>query len=182
MGGWSLAPQHNIHSGAFHSAGSRERERERSVTSHLPSIPSKRGPKSPPLQVILIAFVALFILFLWLNFVLMQEIEAIGREIQVKTAELKTVERRHEALLREICEVGSEQEMANMATGLGYRPQTPVYMVVGKPLVQASTDVAASSGQFAALSGEEDGGALEADDLLGLLARQFGPSDPGDGP
>jgi hypothetical protein len=153
------------------------------VTSHLPSIPSRRGRKSPPLQVILIAFVALFILFLWLNFILTQKIESIGREIQVKTVELKTVERRHEALLKEICEVASEQEMANMATALGYRPQTPVYVAVGWPLVQASSDVVAGGGRFAALSGEaEDRPAVAANDLLGLLARQIEPSDTGDGP
>lgn len=153
------------------------------MTSHLPSIPSKRGQKSPSLQVILIASVALFILFLWLNFVLTQRIESIGREIQVKTAELDAAERRHGALLKEICEVGSEQEMANMAFTLGYRPQTPVYVVVGGPFVQASSKVVASGGQSATLpDGEEWGATVEANNLLGVLARQLQTPELGDGP
>ena len=153
------------------------------MTSHLPSIPSSRGRKSPSLEVILIAFVALFILFLWLNFVLTQKIESIGREIQVKTAELNAAERRHQALLKEICEVGSEKEMASMATTLGYRPQTPVYVVMAGPFAQASSNVAGLGGQFSALSGAEAGGAtVVANDLLGVLALQFESPDPGDGP
>jgi hypothetical protein len=126
--------------------------------------------------VILIAFAALFILLLWLNFVLTQEIESMGREIQVKTEELNAVERQHEALLREICEAGSEQKMATMATALGYRPQTPVYLAVTEPIVQASSDAVASGGQSAALS------AVEANSLLGLLARQIESSELSDGP
>ena len=153
------------------------------MTSHLPSIPSKRGQKSPSLQVILIAFVALFILFLWLNFVLTQKIESIGREIQVKTAELNAAERRHEALLKQICEVGSEQEMANIATTLGYRPQTPVYVVVGGSFAQASSNVVASDGQFATLpDGAAWGATVEANDLLAVLARQLQTQELGDGP
>lgn len=153
------------------------------MKSHLPSIPSRRGQKSPPIQVILVAFVVLLILFLWLNFILTQELESIGREIQVKARELNRVERRHEALLKEICEVASEQEMANMATALGYQPQTPVYVAVETPLVQASGEAFASGGQFGASSGEgEVRQAVEASDLLGLLARQIEPWQPGDGP
>jgi hypothetical protein len=133
--------------------------------------------------VILVAFVALFILFLWLNFVLAQEIESIGREIQVKTGELNTVERRHEALLKEICEVGSQQEMANQAAALGFRPQTPVYLAVAEPLVQASSDAVAGGGQFAALSvGEEEWPSQPANSLLDVLARQLETSEPGDRP
>jgi hypothetical protein len=133
--------------------------------------------------VILIAFTALFILFLWLNFVLTQEIESIGREIQVKTKELNRVERRHEALLKEICEVASEQEMANMATVLGYQPQTPVYVTVGRPIVQASSETAASDGQFVALSSEgEEWPAVEVIELTGMLARQFELWGPDNGP
>jgi cell division protein FtsB len=164
-------------------ASRREREKERAVTSHLPSMPSRRGRKSPPLQAILVVFVALFILFLWLNFILTQQIESIGREIQVKTKELNRVERRHEALLKEICEVASEQEMANMATRLGYRPQTPVYVAVGRPFVQAPNDALANGVQFRALPGEGDElPAVEAGNLMAVLAREIEPWQSGDGP
>lgn len=153
------------------------------MTSHLPSIPSRRGRKSPPLQAILVAFVALLILFLWLNFALTQQIESIGREIQVKTKELNRVERRHEALLKDICEVASEQEMATMATTLGYRPQTPVYVAVGEPFVQAPVNGFANGGQFGALLGEgEERPDVETGNLMAVLARETEPWEPGDGP
>jgi hypothetical protein len=150
------------------------------VTGHLPSIPIKQGRKSPSLQVILIAFVALVILFLWLNFVLAQEIESIGREIQVRTEELGTVERRHEALLKEISTVGSQQEMATRALALGYQPQTPVYLAVPEPIAQASSSALAGSGQVAVLSsGGQDWPSQPASSLLDVLARQFEVSDIG---
>jgi cytoskeletal protein RodZ len=153
------------------------------VTGHLPSIPQKQERKSPSLQVIFVAFVALVILFLWLNFVLAQEIESIGREIQVRTEKLGTVERRHEALVKEISTTGSQQEMAARASALGYQPQTPVYLAVPEPIVQASSSAIAGSGQIAALlGGGQDWPSQPASSLLDVLARQFEVSDIGDTP
>lgn len=153
------------------------------MTGHLPSIQTKQGRKSPSLQVILVAFVALVILFLWLNFVLAQEIESIGREIQVKTEELGAVERRHEALLKEISTVGSQQDMAARALALGYQPQTPVFLAVPEPLVQAPSNAFADSGQVAVLSGgERDWPSQPASSLLDVLARQLQVSESGDSP
>jgi predicted PurR-regulated permease PerM len=153
------------------------------VTGHLPSIPIKQRRKSPSFQVILIVFVALFILFLWLNFVLAQEIESIGREIQVKTEELDTVERRHEALMKEISARGAQQEMATRASVLGYQPQTPVYLAVSTPLVQASGNTLVGSAEFTAVSGgEQDWPSQPASSLLDVLARQLEVSETGDMP
>lgn len=153
------------------------------MTGHLPSIPIKQGRTSPSLQAILIVFIVLFILFLWLNFVLAQEIESVGREIQVKTEELDVVERRHEALLKEISALGAQQEMAARASALGYRPQTPVYLAVPEPLVQASdNDLAGSWESAAVLGGEQDWPSQPASSLLDALARQLEVSETGNMP
>jgi len=64
------------------------------VNENTPTISYTAKGSNPPIQLILVIFVALFILFLWLNFVLTQEIESIGREIQARTEELQAAERR----------------------------------------------------------------------------------------
>lgn len=149
------------------------------MASRLSSTSLKKGQKSPSLQVILIAFVFLFILFLWLNFFLTQEVENIGREIQVKSRELGSLERQNQALLKEICEVGSQEKMVGQATILGYRPQTPVFLSLDEPLVQASGETPAGSGQSAApLAEGEARPSQPADSLLAELARQFETSEP----
>ncbi len=67
-----------------------------------PNQRKRRQDSTPAMQSALIAFVAFFILFLWLHFALTQQIESIGREIQVKSEELRALERQHKAILKEI--------------------------------------------------------------------------------
>ena len=108
------------------------------MTENRSTIRTMARVNSPPIQVILVVFVALFILFLWLNFVLTQEIESIGREIQAKTDELQALQRQRGVLLKEISVLGAQERMADQAWAIGYRPQTPVYLSVAEPLGQAA--------------------------------------------
>jgi cell division protein FtsB len=125
-------------------------EGEESVTENTSTIRYTAKVSSPSIQVILVVFVALFILFLWLNFVLTQEIESIGREIQAKTEELQTMERRQDVLLKEISVISSQERMADQAWTMGYQPQTPVYLSVAEPLGQAAGEITEYGGQPAA--------------------------------
>jgi hypothetical protein len=129
--------------------------------------------------VLLVAFVSLFILFLWLNFVLTQDLETIGREIQVKNRELRSLERENQALKKEISADGSQVRMAAQAMTLGYRPQTPVFLTLNEPLVQASSDTPAGGGGAAApLAEGGEWSSQAANSLLAVLAGQVGTSEP----
>jgi cell division protein FtsB len=88
--------------------------------------------------VVLAVLIILFILFLWLHFIIAQDIEATGREIQVKTAELKRVERAQQALRQRIAISSTQARMAERAKRLGYHAQNPVYILVNRPLPPAS--------------------------------------------
>lgn len=135
-----------------------------------------RRARGPSLQAVLIAFISLVILFLWLNFILTQEIESIGREIQVKTRELGALERQNDALLREISVAGSELNLAQRAKSLGYKPDMPVYLAVDEPIAGSIED-ASDTGSFSASLTEEERQAQQFDPLWNLLDRQFDLSE-----
>lgn len=144
------------------------------MTEKRSTIRSMAKVSSPPIQVILVVFVALFILFLWLNFVLTQEIESIGREIQAKTEELRAIERRQSVLLKEISVLGSEERMAEQAWILGYRPQQPVYLSVAEPLGQAAGEAMGSDGQPSSLVRMGEWSGQRTGSLWAVLAGQNG--------
>ena len=149
------------------------------MVSRLSSTSMKRGQNSPRIQVLLVAFIFLFILFLWLNFVLTQDLETIGREIQVKNGELRSIERQNQALKKEISADSSQERMAAQAMALGYQPQTPVFLTLNEPLVQASGDIpAGGGGATAPLAEGEEWSSEAANALLAVLAGQFGTSEP----
>jgi hypothetical protein len=139
------------------------------MAGHLPSTTFK---KRPSIAVILIIYAALFILFLWFNFVLSQEIESVGREIQVRTEDLGASLRQRDALLKEISAIGSQQRMSERATEMGYQPQTPVFLSVAEPLVQASGDAAKTGMQSASFESGAERPMQEPSMFLELLARQ----------
>jgi cytoskeletal protein RodZ len=138
--------------------------------------------KSPSIQAILVIAVALLILFLWLNFVLTQEIESIGREIQEKTQELDAIERRQDSLLKEISETDSQREMASKAWELGYRPQTPIYLLLAEPLPQGTGDTIGDGGWSVSTEGGDEGVAQQTLPLFDLLAHQSGSAAYGSEP
>jgi hypothetical protein len=144
------------------------------VNGHqLNGLSKQRGGASSPGQVTILVFVALFVLFLWLNFAMTQQIESTSREIQVKTDELRTIERQQKALLKEISTAGSEQRMAAQATTLGYRPQTPVYVAVAHALAQSTGDSMGNGDLYAAAPSGGRGATLPAYSLLAMLAGRL---------
>lgn len=144
------------------------------MTENTSTIRNTAKGSSPPIQLILVIFVALFILFLWLNFVLTQEIESIGREIQASTEELQAAERRQDVLLKEISLLGSQERMAEQAWIMGYRPQTPVYLSVAEPLGQAASRTIEQGSQSAAPGSAGEQAARPTHFLWDLLASQDG--------
>lgn len=144
------------------------------MARQLASTQLKRIRTTPSIQLVLVIAVALFILFLWLNFALTQEIESIGREIQEKTQEREAIERRRDSLLKEISETSSQLKMADIAWDLGYRPQTPVFLPVVEPLARA-TDGATASQEWSVSPAAGDGGAAQQSlPLLEVLAHRSG--------
>jgi hypothetical protein len=143
------------------------------VNGQLNGSSNRKRIASPSMQTTTVVFVALFVLFLWLNFVMAEQIESRGRAIQVKTEELRTIERQQKALLKEISVAGSEQRMAEEAKALGYRPQTPIYLAVAQPLAQSRGELVGSEGVLAAVASKEQEAAPPAYSLLDMLARRF---------
>lgn len=93
-----------------------------------------RGRHGPASGIVVAGLVALLILFLWLHFVLAQNIESAGREILVQTEELHRIERHNHELRRRISIAGSQERMAQRSREMGYAPQQPVYLLVEQPL------------------------------------------------
>lgn len=92
----------------------------------------------PSTGIVIAVLVALLLLFLWLHFILAQQIESAGREIQLKTEELNKIERHNHELRREISIAASQQRMVERSERLGYEPQQPVYLLVDHPLPPSS--------------------------------------------
>ncbi len=142
------------------------------MTDRLPPTLFRETRNHPSVQAILIVFVALFILFLWLNFISAEEIESLGRDIQEKTVELDALRRQQDALLRDISVAGSQQRMADQARALGYQPQTPIYLSVAQPIVLATDEATRSLRPWSAPENSE-GVDVESSYLLwDLLAPQ----------
>jgi hypothetical protein len=124
----------------------------------------------PTIQALIVIFVLLFILFLWLNFALAQRTESVGREIQVKTEELESLERRGDALRKEISVEASQERMAARARALGYQPQAPFFLPMAEPLVENESEAPAPVEQPATISRSEDAVTPAANKLLLLLS------------
>ena len=152
------------------------------MTRELPSGAFKgRRERGSSLQAVLVAFISLVILFLWLNFVLTHELEMMGREIQVKTEELRTLERQNHALLRQISVAGSERDLAQRAKYLGYSPGAPLYLSIDEPIIGPTDDVSLMGDFFASLTAEERR-AQQSDPLWALLGLQFGGAEDSPAP
>jgi len=102
------------------------------------------------------AVVALLILTQWLHFLLSLEIESMGREIDVKTAELQRLQRENLATMRQI----------TLLKAMGFRPQQPLYLAVERPIAPRSSRAGESAfftiwtlgpGKAAAAAGAAEG-------------------------
>jgi cell division protein FtsL len=145
------------------------------VASRLPPMSFKAKRKySPSIQAILLVSVVLFILFLWLNFFLAQQIELLGREIQHKTELLEQRERQKDALTKKIAETGSERNMARRARELGYRPRVPTFLVIDQPLPQPTLGAEGSGQQIPARPDGDQDAVYSSYTLWDNLVRPFG--------
>ena len=93
--------------------------------------------RTPSLQAIAMACVALLILLYWLHFILAVGNVSTGQEIQNKTAELERVKRGNAVLLLQIAAATSQENMAARAEEKDYEPQKPLFLTVAHPLPQA---------------------------------------------
>jgi cell division protein FtsB len=152
-------------------------ERERLVKAKLPRISFRsQRSRTPSIQALVIIFIVLFILFLWLNFGLTQQIESIGRDIQVKSGELQSLEQEADALKQVISEKESQKNMSERARLLGYQPQALFYLPMSEPLIEPESEAPATGGQPAALANSEGIQVQTANNLwLLLTGRSAGP-------
>lgn len=95
---------------------------------------------TPSGQTVMITLMGLLILFLWLHFVLAQQIESTGRELQTRTQDLERIQRRNNALKRQTAAAASEEDLADQAQILGYQPRKPVYLLLSQSSVQRTED------------------------------------------
>ena len=93
----------------------------------------KRG-SSFPTHIVIAVFVALLILFFWLQFLVAQEIETLGRQILETNRELDRVRRENAALEHAICIETAQERMAQRAADMGYALQPPFYLLLAEPL------------------------------------------------
>jgi len=115
------------------------------VTTHPTAQLEVHRLKSPPIGMAVAAVVALLILTQWLHFLLSIEIESMGREIDVKTAELQRLQRENLATMRQITLLESQRRMADEATAMGFRPQQPLYLAVERPIAPRSSRAGGSA-------------------------------------
>jgi len=93
--------------------------------------------RTPSLQAIAMACVALLVLLYWLHFILAMSNVSTGQEIQDRTAELERIKRGNAVLLSEIATATSQKSMAVRAEEKGYEPQKPLFLKVARPLPQS---------------------------------------------
>lgn len=130
---------------------------------------SRRG-RTPSIQALTVAFITLFILFLWFGFGLTQQIESMGRQLQVKTEELEKLRRQADAYRREISARGSQFNMAERARLLGYQPQAPFFLPVSEPLAEPASELPSPSGQATIHAGSASAEGHATNQLLLLLS------------
>lgn len=94
--------------------------------------------RTPSLQAIAMACVALLVLLYWLQFILAMSNVSTGQEIQNRTAELERIERGNAVLMLQIAETTSQENMAMRAEAMGYEPQKPLFLRLAHPLPQPS--------------------------------------------
>ncbi len=122
------------------------------ITKH--SQPTRQPEKAArasivPIRTVLFGGAALLILFAWLQLILSLQIASTGRQIQNATEELQKLKRDNMAVVRDTAVAESEEKMTARAAALGYGPQTPVYLSLGRA--------------FAAAGSAADGSAIQDD-------------------
>jgi len=93
-----------------------------------------------PTHIVVAVFVALLILFFWLQFLVAQEIETLGRQILETNRELERLRRENAALEHAICTEMAQERMAQRAEAMGYALHRPVYLPLAEPLAPAEEE------------------------------------------
>ena len=145
------------------------------------SFRSKRS-RTPSIQALIVIFISLFILFLWLNFGLTQQIESIGRDIQAKTEELQSLERQGDAYRQDISDKESQRKMSERARLLGYQPQAPFYLPMSEPLVEPESEAPVPAWQATTLASGEGVQVQTANRLRLLLTGRSAKPDSATAP
>jgi hypothetical protein len=150
------------------------------VASQTPSVTFQRKRRSLSAgQIFVAALVVLVILFLWLHLILALGIEATGRQIQTKTAELERTRRQILDRRQKVAQARSLEILASRARELGYQPQVPIYLLLLGPAGQPTSDVGGGEmhlpGTVAGASGAE-ASALETLSLWVALAQRLDTS------
>jgi len=153
------------------------------VKGKLPrvSFRSKRS-RTPSIQALIVIFISLFILFLWMNFGLTQQIESIGRDIQAKTEELQSLERQGDAYRQEISDKESQRNMSERARLLGYQPQAPFFLPMSEPLAEPESEAPIPEWQSTTLASGEGVQAQAANRLWLLLTGRSAKPDSATAP
>ena len=141
------------------------------------SFRSKRS-RTPSIQALIVIFISLFILFLWLNFGLTHQIESIGRDIQVRTEELQSLERQGDAYRQEISDKESQRVMSERARLLGYQPQAPFFLPMSEPLAEPESEAPVPGWQSTTLASGEGIQAQTANRLWLLLTKPDSATAP----
>ena len=148
------------------------------MKSKLPRIFSiSKRRRTLSVQALIVAFLTLFILFLWFSFGLAQQIESMGRQLQVKTERLELLQRQADEYRRDISVKGSQYNMAERARQLGYQPQAPFFLLIEEPLAEPASEAAPPGGQGAIYAGDASTGGQTTDQLMLLLTGGFADSD-----
>lgn len=141
-----------------------------------------RRSRTPSTQALIVIFVTLFILFLWFNFGLANQIESIGRDIQTRTEELESLERQIDARRQEIAVNGSQVKMSERARLLGYQPQAPFFLQVAEPFAEPVSEVTPPTAQSATAAIGEGVQGRAANRLLLLLTGELANSESATAP
>lgn len=145
------------------------------------SFRSKRS-RTPSIQALVVIFISLFILFLWMNFGLTQQIESIGRDIQAKTEDLQSLERRGDAYRQEISDKESQRNMSERARLLGYQPQAPFFLPMSEPLAEPESEAPVPEWQSTTPASGEGVQAQAANRLRLLLTGRSAKPDSATAP
>ena len=145
------------------------------------SFRSKRS-HTPSIQALIVIFISLFILFLWLNFGMTQQIESLGRDIQAKTEELQSLERQGDAHKQDISDKESQKNMSKRARLLGYLPQAPFFLPVSEPLAEPESEAPVPGWQSVTLASGEGIQARTANRLRLLLTGRSAKPDSATAP
>jgi len=153
------------------------------VKGKLPRVSFRsRRSRTPSTQALIVIFISLFILFLWLNFGLTQQIESLGRDIQVKTEELQSLERQGDARRQEISDKESQRNMSVRARVLGYQPQAPYFLPMSEPFAEPESEAPVPEWQSTILASGEGVQAQTANRLWLLLTGRSANPDSATAP